>query len=252
MPVTVAVISGAGRGTGLPAGRAVFAGATRPPLGTTSRRAAPLARSASCSAGSFRMNSATRISTSWARSAGSVTGTPLDPGLGDELAGELLQLVPQALDSVGTLAGEHGRDAAIAGVGDGGLVLPDGLPEDRDLDLLHPVHAGMLRLQDVGAGVLDHRVHDADDLRIDRLRYRRVVLLDQAGQPGTEVVDAQRGQVVRPGRDEDVVAGHDRGTGDHVEVGRAGRAAHRPVAGARSRPGGTPGTCAADAPRRCR
>src|SRR5439155_5416895 len=78
------------------------------------------------------------------------------------------------------------------------------------------------------------RVHDADNLRVDqaarggpatggglRGRGRLVVLRHQPGQPRAQVVDAERRQVVRPGRHEHVVTGHDRGPGDHVEVGCA-------------------------------
>src|SRR5215475_4980459 len=140
----VAAISTAGRGSA--AGAAFLAGA-RPPFGTTSSRASPAANSASCSAGTLRRNSATRISTSWARSSGWLTGDSSHSGSRDELAGELLQLVPQILHGAGGFGREHHRDIAESGVGDGRLVLPDRLPEDGDLDACQPFHALPLRIQ---------------------------------------------------------------------------------------------------------
>src|SRR6185437_3592646 len=89
-----------------------------------------------------------------------------------------------------------------------------------DLDLGEPVHADPLRGDRGPPGQLDHGVDHAGDLRVDVDAGDLVVGGDQSRQPAAQVVDAERGQVVRAGRYQHVFAGHDRGARDHVEVRR--------------------------------
>src|SRR5690606_33318227 len=111
--------------------------------------------------------------------------------------------------------------AAFASSSEERLVLPDHLPEHR--------HAVLLRVRDVVAygddrylsSVLDHGEEHAYDRRINGLlSCDGVVVTDQLTQLATQIVDAERGQVVRLRRDEDVLAGDHGRTSDHVEVRR--------------------------------